>query len=122
MGRLPDARSADRAGEHGEIQFTKKPSGRYAARVRFRDHAGQWRSVQATAESKSAARRRLMEGLRRELQTSGAAEYSSKTTFAVVAEDWFRQIEDLVEHGHRSPSTLGLYRHVLDRHVRDLGR
>jgi integrase len=40
----------------------------------------------------------------------------------VIAEDWFRQIEDLVENGHRSPSTLGLYRHVLDRHVlRGLG-
>jgi integrase len=37
--------------------------------------------------------------------------------FAVVAEEWFKGIEDLVEHGHRSPSTLGLYRHVLDRHV-----
>ena len=35
----------------------------------------------------------------------------------MIAEDWFRQIEDLVENGHRSPSTLGLCRHVLDRHV-----
>ena len=104
-------------GEHGVVQFSKKPSGRYAARLRFRDHAGQWRSVQATAESKTAARRRVMAALERELQTSGSGEYTSRTTFAVVAEDWFRQIEDLVEHGHRSPSTLGLYRHVLDRHV-----
>lgn len=104
-------------GDHGVIQFTKKAGGRFAARVRLRDHAGQWRSVQATAESKTAARRQVMEALERELQASGSGDYTSKTLFAVVAEDWFRQIEDLVEHGHRSPSTLGLYRHVLDRHV-----
>jgi hypothetical protein len=66
-------------GEHGVIQFTKKANGRYADRVRFRDHAGQWRSVQATAESKSAARRRAMEALGRELQTSGSGEYTSKS-------------------------------------------
>lgn len=35
----------------------------------------------------------------------------------MAAEEWFAGIEDLVEHGHRSPSTLGPYRHVLDRHV-----
>ena len=104
-------------GEVGVVQFRKKPSGRYAARVRFRDHTGAWRSLQVTAETKSAADRRVREALGRALETSGSGEYSSKTTFGVVAEEWYSGIEDLVEHGQRSPSTLGLYRHVLDRHV-----
>lgn len=104
-------------GEVGVVQFRKKPSGRYAARVRFRDHTGAWRSVQVTAETKTAADRRVRAALQRALETSGSGEYTSKTTFGVVAEEWYSGIADLVDHGQRSPSTLGLYRHVLDRHV-----
>jgi hypothetical protein len=57
---------------------------------------GLWRSVQVTAETKTAAGRRVMAALERELRSSGSGEYSSTTTFAVVAEEWFESIEDLV--------------------------
>jgi integrase len=103
-------------GEHGVIQFTRKASGRYVARVRFRDLSGAWRSVQATAVTKSAARAAVMASLKNELRTTGS-ELSGRTTFAVVAGEWFRQIEELVADGRRSAGTLDLYRHVLDRHV-----
>lgn len=74
-------------------------------------------SVRVTAETKTAADRSVRTTLARELQTSGSGEYTAKTTFGVLAEEWYAGIEDLVEHWQRSPSTLGLYRHVLDRHV-----
>lgn len=36
---------------------------------------------------------------------------------ADVATDWLVQLQELVEAGRRSPSTVSLYRHALDRHV-----
>lgn len=104
-------------GEVGEVQYGRKPNGRHVARVLFRDHHGKVRRVQMSGDSKSAARRKALAAVERELQAGGLGDYSTRTTFGEVAEDWYREIADLVEGGQRSPSTLGLYRHVLDRHV-----
>jgi integrase len=43
--------------------------------------------------------------------------YAATVTFADVARDWLNQLDELVESGRRSPSTVALYRHALDRHV-----
>jgi integrase len=72
--------------------------------------------VQATAATKSKARAAALASLDRELRTTGS-EISARTSFAVVADEWLRQIEQLAGSGRRSAGTLGLYRHVLDKHV-----
>ena len=43
--------------------------------------------------------------------------YPSTATFGDVARDWLIQLDELVRTGRRSPSTVALYRHALDRHV-----
>src|SRR5687768_16325861 len=94
-------------GEHGEVQYARKPNGRYVARVLLRDQSGQVRRIYMSVSSKSAARRRLMEAFATEVRSVRGGEYTSRTTFSEVAEDWFRENSDLVESGQRSPSTLG---------------
>lgn len=71
-----------------------------------------WRISETTA-----ARREALASLDRALASGGVGQYSVRTTFAVVAEDWYRQVEGLVESGRRSPTTLELYRRILDLHV-----
>ena len=104
-------------GEHGDIAFKQLQHGRMSAVVYYRDHRGRLRRIQASAESKAAARRKVRMALDRALTGGAGNGYSAKTTFGEVAEQWYCQIEDLVAAGRRSPGTLGLYRHVLDRHV-----
>lgn len=104
-------------GEHGDITYRQLPHGRVAAVVYYRDQRGRLRRIQASADSKAAARRKVRPALDRAVTGGAASGYSAKVTFGDVAEQWCRQIEDLVAAGRRSPGTLGLYRHVLDRHV-----
>lgn len=103
-------------GEHGDITF-RRQQGRVIAVVYYRDYGGRLRRIQGAAETKAGARRKVREALDRVLAAGVGAGYSARTTFGDLAEQWYRQIEDLVAAGRRSPSTLGLYRHVLDRHV-----
>lgn len=103
-------------GEHGNIAY-KEGDGRVTARLRFRGHDGRVRRLAATGANRTAARRRLLKALEEALAASGSGTYSARTTFAKVAEEWFAHVSQLVDDGRRSPSTLGLYRHVLDNHV-----
>jgi integrase len=103
-------------GEHGNIAYSAK-GGRVTARLRYRGHDGRLRRLAATGGNKTAARRRLLKALEEALAVSGSGEYSTRTTFAQVAEEWSTHVSDLVGDGRRSPSTLGLYRHILDNHV-----
>jgi len=52
-----------------------------------------------------------------EAMGSGGAGYSRTTTFAAVAVDWLTSLDELVAAGRRSPRTVALYRHILDRHL-----
>lgn len=103
-------------GEHGDIHYRVKPSGRVSASVYFRNAQGVRRRLEATGASKAAARRALLASVADALRTGGAG-YTRLTTLAQVAADWLRSIEQLAEAGRRSPRTVALYRHVLDRHV-----
>src|SRR3712207_5576197 len=104
------------AGEHGEIRFRVKPTGRVAAQVHVRNPQGVRKRVEATGASKAEARRRLMAALA-EVLAAGGSTYSRTTTFGDVAADWLASLEELVQAGRRSPRTVALYRHALDRHV-----
>ncbi len=103
-------------GEHGDIAYRQR-NGRVTASLYYRNHHGQRRRVEATASSKTAARRDVLASLDRALESGGVGDYSTRTTFAVVAEHWYSHIKGVVETGRRSPTTLELYRRMLDLHV-----
>src|SRR4051794_8437195 len=105
-----------RLGEHGEVFYTRL-DGRWRAAFYYRNNQGQRRQVEATSSSKTAARREALATLERVLSSGGLGQYTDRTTFAEVAEEWFGQIEWLVEQERRSPTTLELYRRTLDLHV-----
>jgi integrase len=103
-------------GEHGDIAYRTMRSG-IEASFYYRNHRGELRRIRATARTKAAARLLALELLEVALATGGVGEFGKSTTFSDVAADWFAHFEELVAHGRRSPTTLALYRHLLDRHV-----
>ena len=103
-------------GEHGEITYRAKRD-QWTASFYYRNSQGQRRRIEATSSSKTAARREALASLDRVMASGGLGHYSARTTFAEVAEEWYQQIARLVEQDRRSPTTLELYRRVLDLHV-----
>ena len=89
-------------GEHGDIHYRVKPSGRVSASVYFRNGHGARKRLEATGSSKAAARRALLaSGLRR--WGRAVPGRRARTTLTQVAADWLRSIEQLAEAGRRSP-------------------
>jgi integrase len=83
----------------------------------YRNNQGQRRRIEATASSKTAARRKALASLDRVKSSSGMGRYGERTTFGEVAEEWYQQIARLVEQDRRSPTSLELYRRTLDLHI-----
>lgn len=103
-------------GEHGEIAY-RRAGEKWTASFYYRNNQGQRRRIEATASSKTAARREAMASLDRVMSSGGMGRYGERTTFGEVAEEWYQQIARLVEQDRRSPTTLELYRRTLDLHV-----
>jgi integrase len=103
-------------GEHGDISYATR-RGRVTASLYYRNAGGSRRRLEATDDSKAAARRRLLAKLEEALSAGAAADYTVRTTLREVAERWHQQVADLGAAGQRSPTTVVLYRQVLDRHV-----
>jgi integrase len=106
-----------RPGEHGIVFYRSGQGGRVTAFVYFRQFDGRRARLQATETSKTAARRAVMDQLGGILDAGPPGAYDLRTLVSVVADDWVAGFEEMVESGRRSPSTLALYRHALDRHV-----
>ncbi len=103
-------------GEHGDIAY--RPSGdRLTASLYYRNHEGRRRRIEATADTRTGARRKVLAVLEERMSLGSGTGYGATTTFATVAADWLTQLDELVEAGRRSPSTVALYRHALERHV-----
>jgi hypothetical protein len=68
-------------------------------------------------DTRTGARRKVLSILEGRMAGNAVNAYSANVTFADVASDWLNQLDELVEAGRRSPSTVALYRHALDRHV-----
>jgi integrase len=98
------------------LRYRDKPNGRVAASVYFRNPQGLRKRLEATGASKTAARRLLIKKYE-EAMSAGGAGYTRQSTFAQVAADWLESLDELVAAGRRSPRTVALYRHVLDRHL-----
>lgn len=105
-----------RIGEHGDISYRDRGE-KVTASLYYRGHDGRRRRIEATAASRTAARRRALEVLAERMSAGVGTGYTATTTFGEVASDWLRQLDELVEAGRRSPSTVALYRHALERHV-----
>jgi hypothetical protein len=103
-------------GEHGAIRY-HEDGDRVTAAMYYRNGQGKRRRVEATAGTRTAASRALMDSFRRVMASSGGAAYTSRTTFRDVSMEWFARFEELVAAGRRSPASAELYRATLVRHV-----
>ena len=103
-------------GKHGDISYRKRGS-KITASLYYRNNEGRRRRVEATALTKTAARRKALAVLQSRLQDGSGADYSPSSTFADVAQEWLTVLDEMVQAGRRSPSTVALYRHGLERQV-----
>jgi len=103
-------------GEHGDITYRTRGS-KVTASFYYRNLQGHRRRIEATADSKAAARRAALGQLAKAMSAGESGEYTSRTSLGDVAERWYEQVAELAESGRRSPTTVALYRRVLDRHV-----
>lgn len=103
-------------GEHGTVRYSDH-GGRVTASMYYRNGQGQRRRIDATADTKTAAHRAAMKAFANAMASSGGVAYTSRTTFADVATEWFGRFAELVVAGRRSPASAALYRATLDRHV-----
>lgn len=108
------ARPRTPIGTFGDFTFIPTSGGKVKARVRFRDHDGRLRLVQATADSRRAAERALKEKLaKREGYVAGSGELTPDSTFRQLVDLW---LEDLDLEDKLAPSTRALY----ERNMRQL--
>jgi hypothetical protein len=89
----------------------------WLARAKFRDFDGIVRSVKRSGKSKAAAERALRAALVERQTPVRQAEITPQTTMEKVAELWLTEVEQAVNAGSRSPSTLDAYRTIYHRHV-----
>jgi integrase len=104
-------------GTMGDIRYHPASNGQVRAVTQFRDYDGVTRQVERRGKSAAAARSRLREACRDRGRTDSAAEITSKTTVAALAELWFSQVQAAVDAGDYSPGTSRAYRDRLDHQV-----
>ena len=94
-------------GTFGEIRFQVAAGSRVSAITRFRDHDGRTRRVQATAETRKAAERKLKELLTvRATASVGQEELTADSSFGELVTMW---LADLDLEGSVGPRTRELY-------------
>jgi len=104
-------------GEHGEVFYGVDRHGRPVAMVNYRDFGGRLQRVKRSGRTKAAAARSLNKALDALLRADRDGEFTPRSTLAEGAQAWLTMFKGQVERGTRSPSTLDLYRHVVERHV-----
>jgi integrase len=108
------ARPRTPIGTFGAIEFTNMPNGTVRARVRFRDHDGQVRRVEASDSTRKLSEHRLKEKLaNRRGPTRGIGELGPDSSFGRLIDVW---LGDLDLEGKLAPSTRALY----ERNMRQL--
>ena len=101
------ARPRTPIGTFGDIHVEHAPGGRVRALARFRDHDGQLRRVQATADTPKAAEQKLKELLaERAEQSVGQGELTASSSFRHLVDVW---LADLDLEDKLAPSTRALY-------------
>ena len=96
------------AGEIGAVQITKLAGGRFRARARMRDDAGELRRLKVTAETEDAARAELQR-LAGQLTSGGSGALAGSSTIAEAADAWLVQANTRADAGSLAHSTLESY-------------
>jgi integrase len=104
-------------GTYGKIK-TWQEGGVWLARAKFRDFDGVVRLVKRSGKTKAAAERALRTALVERQAPVKQSIITAQTTIEKVAELWLAEIEQAVNSGSKSPSTLDAYRTIYNRHVR----
>jgi integrase len=103
-------------GTYGKIK-TWQEDKVWLARAKFRDFDGMVRLVKRSGKTKAAAERALRAALVERQTPVRQSEITAQTTMEKVAELWLAEVEQAVNAGSRSPSTLDAYRTIYHRHV-----
>lgn len=103
-------------GTYGKIK-TWQEDKVWLARAKFRDFDGVVRLVKRSGKTKAAAERALRAALVERQAPVRQSEITTQTTIEKVAELWLAEIEQAVNAGSKSPSTLDAYRTIYHRHV-----
>jgi len=103
-------------GTYGKIK-TWQEGKIWLARAQFRDFDGIVRPVKRSAKTKAAAERKLKTALAERQLPVKRSEITAQTKIEKVAELWFAEIQQSVDGGSKSPSTLDTYRTIYRRHV-----
>lgn len=103
-------------GSYGEI-WTRQLDNGWVAMAKFRDFDGVTRPVERRGRSKAAAIRALKAALSERGKRRARAEINPDSKFEDVARKWLTTVEERVDAGDRSPTTLDQYRSVLNKHV-----
>lgn len=90
----------------------------WRASAYFRDHDGRTREVTASAKTKGAAEHRLLTKLRDRAKVSQYGELSPTDKINDLIDLWIEKLEERVEDGRRSPTTLTTYRTAIKNYVR----
>jgi integrase len=104
-------------GTYGKIKSWQE-GGVWLARAKFRDFDGVVRLVKRSGKTKAAAERALRAALVERQAPVKQSIITAQATIEKVAELWLAEIEQAVNSGSKSPSTLDAYRTIYHRHVR----
>src|SRR3954453_14053430 len=112
IGTWGNVRSrAERKDAEGEVVS-------WRASAYFRDHDGRTREVTASAKTKGAAEHRLLTKLRDRAKITQYGELSPTDKINDLIDLWIEKLEERIEDGRRSPTTLTTYRTAIKNHVR----
>ncbi|GAA4411238.1 site-specific integrase [Fodinibacter luteus] len=103
-------------GEHGDIIYGKQGRS-VVAMVNFRDFSGRRRRIKRAGPTRAAARREVMRALELAVTVGDEPGFSASAKLGDAATAWLVVVEERVERGTRSHTTLDLYRHAVEKHV-----
>lgn len=115
MKATPVSRERLPVGQHGEIHYTVKASGKIEARTRSKDKDRQVRLVARTGEksnSKEAARRALLAALK-DRKPPQSGHVTTTTTVQELTDMWWEGLQEK----KRAAATMRRYREVRDLYV-----
>lgn len=103
-------------GEYGDVAYSKEGRS-VVAMLYYRDFSGRRRRIRRNAPTRAAARREVMTALQLALTVGDEPGFTASSSLAKAADAWLEVLEERVERGTRSATTLDLYRHAVQKHV-----
>lgn len=104
-------------GEYGDVAYSKEGRS-VVAMLYYRDYSGRRRRIRRNAPTRAAARREVMTALQLALTVGDEPGFTASSSLSTAADAWLEVLEERVERGTRSATTLDLYRHAVQKHIR----